>query len=210
MFKKPHLCKRIIFCLIAVIIMGFGVSWLKFVNWGTDPCSVMNFAIAEKLGWSFGNWLALLNICLFIIVLLKGRDKIGFGTVFNMFLVGYSCDFMTWLREKFLPDFTIDTIGVRILIMFITLVIFVFAVAVYMSVDLGTAPYDAIPYIIADSSEKFSFKWVRIVWDVVVTIIGITVGGLYSGNFGIVTLIMAFSIGPCASFVGKYIHKILN
>lgn len=99
----------------------------------------------------------------------------------------------------------------RVLIMVITLVIFVIAVAVYMSVDLGTAPYDAIPYIIADSSKKLSFKWVRICWDVTVTIIGIIVGGgIFAGNFGVVTIIMAFTIGPCAAFVGKRIQKYIS
>lgn len=211
LFDKPRFGKRLLWCFLAVVFMGFSVSWLKYVNWGTDPCSLMNFAISEKIGWSFGNWLALLNVCLFLIVIAKGRDKIGLGTILNMFLVGYSCDFMTWLREKLFPDLVISSLWVKILIMLVTLVIFVFTVAVYLAVDLGTAPYDAIPYILAEIGPGFSFTLVRICWDVLVTVIGIVVGGgLFAGNFGIVTVIMALTIGPCASFVGKRIQKYIS
>ena len=64
----------------------------------------MNLAISGRLGMSLGNWQALLNCLLFIIVILWGREYIGFGTLANMFLVGYSIDFFSWVWSKVLPD----------------------------------------------------------------------------------------------------------
>lgn len=219
MIAKPRLPKRLILCLIAVCVMGICVSWLNLLAWGTDPCSVMNFGISQRLGMSFGNWQALLNVFLFVIVIFKGREYIGFGTVFNMFLVGYSCDFMTWLRNRWMPGFTFTGWAeelfpgagpgrwlVLIVMMVFILFLFVFAVSVYMSVDLGTAPYDAIPFIIAGSQERLSFRTVRIIWDCAVTVIGYLMGG----TVGIVTVLMAFTIGPMAAFVSRWIERFIR
>lgn len=210
MIDKPQFIKRLVLCVLSCAMMGFCVSWLRFINLGTDPCSLMNFEIANKIGWDFGNWCALFNSLLFIIVLLRGREQVGFGTVINMFLVGYACDFMTWIRTSLLHIEEINVVAIRIIIMAVTLIIFVLVVAVYMAVELGTAPYDAIPLIIAKDVKKVPFKWVRIIWDVAATLIGIGIGGIFGGGFGIVTVIMAFAIGPVAAAVGKRVQKYIS
>lgn len=206
MYDKPHFWRRFFLCLVAVIIMGFCVSWFSFINLGTDPCSVMNFAIAKKLHMTFGNWQALLNCFLFLIVIWKDSSKIGFGTLFNMILVGYSCDFMTFLRNKIWPDLPMPGMALRLLVMLVLLVIFVFVAAIYMTVDLGTAPYDAIPMIIGDSQKKVPFKAVRMIWDISITVFGFLLGG----SLGIVTVLMAFTIGPVVAFVGNYVRKLVD
>lgn len=218
MYDKPHIVKRIVFCVISVCIMGFCVSWFDSLGWGTDPCSVMNIAIAKKLGLLLGTWQALLNVLLFLVVIWKDRKQIGFGTIFNMFLVGYAYDFTNWARAKLIPDvifpqmewtregFDAGDFAINMAAMLVILAVFVFFVGVYMSVELGTAPYDAIPIIIAGSQEKLSFRVVRIIWDVAVTIIGFLSGGVV----GVVTIIMAFTIGPVAAFVGKHIRRFIS
>jgi uncharacterized membrane protein YczE len=206
MYQKPHFWKRFFLCLIAVILMGFCVSWLSFIELGTDPFSLMNFGISNRLGISFGNWQAIFNLILFVIVIWKDKTQIGIGTVLNMFLVGYSCDFMTALREYFLPDLVISSIGIRIAFMVVLLVVFVFVAAVYMTVELGTSPYDALPMIITNSQKKLSFKVVRILYDCAATVIGVLAGA----SLGIVTVLMAFTIGPVVAFVGKHIKKLIG
>ncbi len=206
MYQKPHFAKRFIACLIAVCIMGFCVSWLNLINLGTDPCSAMNFGLSDKLGMTFGNWQALLNVGLFVVVILVDKRSIGFGTVLNMFMVGYACDFTTWCRQKLWPDLQMDNLVIRTAAMLIILAVFVFAVAVYMSVELGTAPYDAIPIIIGERQKVLSFRVVRIIFDCVVTVIAIAAGA----TVGIVTVLMAFTIGPVAAYVKKHIERFLQ
>ena len=205
MYQKPHFWKRMLFCFLAVCIMGFGVSWLNLIHLGTDPYSVMNLAIAERIHMSYGNWLVIFNTVLFVIVIVKDHSKIGFGTLFNMICVGYACDFMTWLRQRLWPQLTLESmsLGLRLVLMVVMLAMFILAVAVYMSVDLGTAPYDAMPFIIADAKEQFSFRVVRMIWECAVTVIGFAIGGVV----GIVTIIMAFAIGPVAAWVSRHIQR---
>lgn len=205
-YQKPHFWRRMVMCFVAVCIMGSCTSWLKYIALGSDPCSVMNFGISKQLGLSFGNWQAILNIALFFIVLWKDKYQIGFGTIFNMFMVGYSCDFMTWLRETFWSTVVFDVLWIKLVVTFLLLALFVCVAAVYMSVELGTAPYDAIPIIIGNSQNRVSFRVVRICWDCVAMVIGYFAGG----TIGIVTIIMAFTIGPMAAMVGKYIRPLID
>ena len=92
-FHKKHFWFRLCAVVAAVIVMGFCLSWLLLVDLGTDPCTLMNVAIADTIGMSLGNWQALLNTVLLVIVVIFGGRNLGFGTLANMFLVGYSIDF---------------------------------------------------------------------------------------------------------------------
>lgn len=198
-YKKEHLAKRIITVLIAVICMGLGLSFLVPCTLGTDPYTFMNLTIANKIGWSLGNWQALFNTAVFIIVIIFGIEKIGFGTVFNMILVGYSYDFFTWIwtRLHILDYFEAQTVRYAVLIP--ALIFFIIAAATYMNGDLGVSPYDAIPLIVKDHLPKTSFTTIRICYDFLAILIGLLLGG----SFQIGTILMALLLGPAVTFVGK-------
>ena len=57
--------------------------------------------------------------------------------------------------------------------------------------------------LVADAKEQFSFRVVRMIWDCAVTVIGFAIGGVV----GIVTIIMAFAIGPVAAWVSRHIQR---
>ena len=89
--------------LIGVFMMGFSLSWLGMVDWGTDTFTNMNIAIANKVGLTLGTWQLILNIVLLILVVILGADNFGFGTIANMVLCGYLYDFFSWVWLKVLP-----------------------------------------------------------------------------------------------------------
>ena len=199
MYQKKNFKVRFILVNLAVITMGFALSWLVLVNFGTDPCSCMNIAIAKKIGLSLGTWQALFNCFLFLFVIWFGKENIGFGTLANMFLVGYSYDLFSWIWSSILPQNLFDAMWLRIPVLIVALIIFVFAAAVYMDVKLGTAPYDAIPFMISEHQHKFSFRIIRMVFDFLVILIGF----LFDGNVGVVTILMALTLGPVIEFIGN-------
>ena len=94
-YQKKHFWTRLILVIAAVILMGFALSWLLLVDLGTDPCTLLNQTISTRLGISIGNWQALFNTVLLIFVIIFGGRNLGFGTLANMFLVGYSIDFFS-------------------------------------------------------------------------------------------------------------------
>ena len=123
-----------------------------------------------------------------------------------MFLVGYSFDFFSWLNGLWIPDSIYSGMAVRILITIPALFAFIIAASTYMAVQLGTSPYDAIPFIIASWLPKIPFKVIRIIWDVSICL----TGWLLGSTLGIVSVIMAFALGPVISCVRKKLVVIFN
>lgn len=189
--------RRLIIVVCAVIMMGLALSFLNRTNFGTDPCTMFNLGMSRLLGISLGTWQALFNSFLFIFVFIFARNQIGWGTLANMFLVGYSFDFFTWLNNKWITEGMFDSLAVRILVMIPSLALFIIAASAYMGASLGTSPYDAISYILADKIKKVPFKVVRICYDLVVCAAGWALGS----TLGIVTVIMSFALGPVITWM---------
>lgn len=205
-YQKKHFWTRLILVVIAVILMGFALSWLLLVDLGTDPCTLLNKSISAHLGMSIGNWQAIFNTILLIFVILFGGRNLGFGTLANMFLVGYSIDFFSWIWAKILPPDLFTSMGVRIAVLIPALILFILAAAFYMDIDMGTAPYDAVSFIISTHLPNVSFRVIRIVYDFVVTALAVLLGG----KLGIVTVLMVVTLGPVIEWLGNILKRHLN
>lgn len=195
--------KRIFAVFTAVILMGLSLSFLIRINFGTDPCTCMNLGISRQLGISFGTWQVILNAFLFIFVILFDRSQIGWGTIANMILVGYSADFFTWLLSPVLHSGAFTNLGVRIAVLVPSLILFILACSVYLAVDLGSAPYDAAVFILSSKIKSVPFRVIRMCWDITACIIGFLMGS----TIGIVTAVMAFTLGPVISWVRGKIDR---
>lgn len=206
LFYKENIGRRILAVMIAVITMGFTLSLLVKVNMGTDPCTSLNLGVAKLLGMSLGNWQVLFNVILLVFVIFYDYTKIGIGTLANMILVGYSLDFFSWVWSEILPKDLFQSMSTRIAVLIPALLVFILAAAVYMAVDLGTAPYDALPFIISTLQHKISFRVVRICWDVTAA----TIGYLLGSTLGVITVIMAFALGPVITIVQKKISVLIK
>lgn len=193
--------------LVSVVTMGLGVSVLVLTEMGTDPCSSMNYGFARLLHLSFGTWQAIFNIFLLIIVLFFDKSLVGLGTLGNMFIVGYSADFFTWIRKSILniPDNL--PLSVRGLILIPALLIFIAAAACYMNSGHGMAPYDAVPFLISRRIQKKTgrdlFKVIRLSVDSIATAAGFLTGG----EVGLMTILMVILLAPAVSYAGKILEK---
>lgn len=195
--------KTVLITLISVIIMGISLAFLKYVNFGTDPYSYMNFSIAETIGWQLGNWQLLMNVLLFIPVLIWGRDQIGMGTLFNMVLVGYTIDGTMWLLDLIGFGAWMGQPAAPWIVMPFALLVFIFSAATYMASGMGASPFDAISIMIAHKLPKVPFTVVRFAYDTIVTLIGF----LFGGKLGLVTVLMVIFLGVAVDFVAKKVFK---
>ena len=71
---------------------------------------------------------------------------------------------------------------------------------------VGTAPYDAVSFIISTHLPNVSFRVIRIVYDFVVTAIAVLLGG----KLGIVTVLMVITLGPVIEWLGNIMKQHLN
>ncbi len=202
---RDHLAIRIPLVFVALAMMAFSLSWLELVQFGTDPFTTFNFGLAAKLGLSIGNTEAIFNTILFIIVIAAGAEDFGWGTLGNMILIGYMLQFFSWCWAKLLPEnYFTENFAMRVVVMIIALIIFVFAAATYMDGGLGVSPYAALPFILQRKLKKFPMRAVRIVYDL--TVFGLSI--LLGRPFFIATFLMCFLLGPVIEWVGKVLKKV--
>jgi len=83
--------------------------------------------------------------------------------------------------------------------------VFLLVVAVYLVVDMGVAPYDAMPQIISRQT-GISFVITRTLWD-----LAFVAGGFLAGStVGPMTLLVAFGMGPMVGVVAKKLEPFFN
>ena len=201
-------CKTFLIMLISVITMGFSLSLLVLTHLGTDPCSCMNYGVSRLIGISFGSYQFIFNLVLLIFVLLFYRSSIGWGTLGNMVLVGYTADFFSFIWRSLCHVPEQLSLPVRILILVPGILLFVISAAFYMNSGHGLAPYDALPFIIDESimkktGGKSHFKTIRFSQDLLCALIGALTGGEY----GIITFLMVILLAPAVQIVGNLFHK---
>ncbi len=208
LFCQPHMERRIPVLVVSVILMGMCVAFFEKLQVGTDPCTVFNLSMAQNvLKWqNLGTWQLIFNLALLsVILLLKEGRFIGLGSLANMVLVGYSRDFFKPIVELLLPG-DAHSLLVRGGVFLPTMVIFLVAVAFYMVVELGTAPYDAVSQIVAAHLPKAPFFIVRIAYDILITVIGFCLGG----QVGVFTVASCFFLGPVISAIAAKFRPLFN
>lgn len=199
--------KKIIICFIAVFGMGFTLSFLILCDMGTDPCTFMNRAVAAKVGLSFGTYQLIVNIFMLCLVFIFKKKLIGFGTIFNMVLIGYYADFFCWVWRKIIPASAFTEPVSRWAIFIVALILFLISVAVYINQDMGVSPYDGLPIIITEKlkadKSMIGKTILRILWDGSALMIGVIAGNTPA----IGHILMVLFLGPAISFVGKLINR---
>ena len=199
--------KKIIICFIAVFGMGFTLSFLILCDMGTDPCTFMNRAVAVKVGLSFGTYQLIVNIFMLCLVFIFKKKLIGFGTIFNMVLIGYYADFFCWVWRKIIPASAFTEPVSRWTIFIVALILFLISVAIYINQDMGVSPYDGLPIIITEKlkadKSMIGKTILRILWDGSALMIGVIAGNTPA----IGHILMVLFLGPAISFVGKLINR---
>lgn len=190
--------------LIGISLISFGAALSQTMNMGLDPFTAINTGASELLGFTLGNYQLFVNAAILAIILFFDRKIIGWGTIFNLVLVGYMIEFFISMLESFI-DPTQFAFIVQLLITVVAILIFTFGVALYMDADLGVSPYDAIAPVITDRVSA-SYKTVRMIQDIIVVITAWILGG----PVGVSTFITGFLAGPLIDFFSNRFTRKLS
>lgn len=187
--------------IIGITLISFGAALSESMNMGLDPFTAINRGASSLLGFSLGNFQLGVNLVILAIVFFMKKSLIGWGTIYNMVLVGYQVEFFNNLFKNF---FTVEEMSlvIRIIITIAAIAIFAFGVAIYMDTELGVSPYDAITPLITDRT-GWSYTPVRVAQDLI-----IVVGAYFLGGpVGIATIITGFFAGPLISFFSEKVSQ---
>ena len=198
---RPRMARRMTGLLLSIFVMGMCVAVFKLTGVGTSPCSCMNLGISRRLGISFGTWQLLLNAVLLLIMLRFSPEKISIGTLVNMVLVGYIAELFMHLLGGLIPPEGLPARTLAV-VFALTLAAYLVYASIYLAADLGCAPYDAVPMIIAAHTGRVSYRAIRMAWDVAALGIGFALGE----TVGIATLITGFCLGPAITAIGARVR----
>lgn len=195
-FTRPRMGRRLAVLAVSLIVIGICVAVFKTVGFGTDPCSTFTLGVSARTGVSFGTCQLAFNLLMFLPVIRFDLSRIGVGTVANMVGVGYVADFCMRVIQLYTPAEGFP-MAARVLMFTVSMAAFLTAAAFYIAVDLGVAPYDAIPQLISAHTVRLSARGVRMLWDLSILFTGFLLGS----TVGLTTLITGFCLGPAIAFV---------
>ena len=172
--------------MAGILLMGFTVSMLINVDLGMDSFTFFNLQLSRALGISYGT-------C-----------TLGFGTLANMFLIGYLSDFFRWVWRKTLPADLFTQMPSRAVIFALALAVFLFGCGLYMNGRMGVSPFDAIPIMLCRGRHRLPFAAVRMIYDFLAIFFGCLLGGRPTiGN-----ILMVIFLGPVTSAIGRVLSTL--
>ena len=166
-------------------LYGLGISMTVNANQGLAPWGVLHDGLAGYLGIQFGTAAQVVGVVIVIADIFFG-ERIGWGTIGNVFFVGYFINLFHQLN--FIPQF--ENIWLSYLLMFAGMFTISFASYFYLSAQLGAGPRDGLMIALTKRS-KFTVGTIRNIIEFCVVVAGFFLGG----KIGIGTLIMAFFLG---------------
>lgn len=196
--------RRFFGMLLGNVLIGTGSAILRLTLLGTDPFTGMNLGIAGFTGVSFIICQTILNLSLFTVQIIFGRDLIGIGTIVNALLLSVFVSGAYAILHYFTGDLT--SFPVRLITLVPGLLVIGLGLGLYQDAHLGVAPYDAIPLMVCARFPRLPFFVCRVALDGVATLVCFLTGGVV----GIGTLASAFGLGPIVNtFDRLFIRRLM-
>ncbi|KAF5069742.1 hypothetical protein LNN31_10965 [Acetobacterium wieringae] len=178
-----------------LFLYGLGIIVTMRANVGYAPWEVLHSGISQTLGVSIGLVNTAVGALIVAIVFMLG-EKIGLGTIFNMFMIGLFMDLILYL--DFIPLF--DNFWIGSLVLIIGLFIISLGTYFYISSAFGAGPRDSLMVAVTRKT-GLPVGLCRGILEVSVVFIGWLLGGMV----GLGTVISAFAIGFCVQITFKLV-----
>lgn len=211
MFKKDNIKKRLLMCVIGVMLSGIAVGFFKRAVFGVDPFQTLMSGLDVVIPIAFGTLYVIVNACMLLFSLIFDRHYVSLATFINLFLLGYVAQFATDTLFACFPGLNIVGRSVSFLV---GITLSCIAASLYFTADLGVSTYDAVALIITETWKIGKFKYVRIITDLVCVIIGVSLyllsGEELSGLWamvGVGTIITAFFMGPLIDWFNNHLSR---
>lgn len=191
--SKKDLMTKIIFLILGLVHIGIGASLFVLSNIGSDPFNVFMQGISNHTILTIGMANSMVSFIWFVIIFFVSRKYIRLGTIFAVLILGPITDLAMFIFSPIINNQL--PLSMRVVTMLIGCNIIALGVAVVYNVNLGMVPNDIMSVMIAEKT-KFQFQWVRIIYDILIVVIGSLMGGV----FGAGTIICAILTGPLIQF----------
>ena len=162
-------------------------------NLGLAPWDVFHKGLSETLGITMGQASIAVGFVIVILAFFLG-ERIGWGTVFNMYFIGVFIDIL--MLNNLIPTF--DSFVLSLAMMLSGMFVIGCATVAYIGAELGSGPRDGLMIALTKRTHK-SVRFIRNI----IEISALSVGYLLGGTLGIGTVIMSLCIGYFVQFAFK-------
>ncbi|MBQ7777791.1 MAG: hypothetical protein IJ396_02690 [Oscillibacter sp.] len=188
--KRPYIKRFFHSAMTGQILCAVSIVMMLQANIGVSPWNVLKQGLTNVTGMSFGTIDVLINVAVISTAMLLG-ERIGFGSVFSVFIPGPIIDLILWFDLIPLQK----TIFGGILMMFAGVEVLALSTLVYMREELGSGPRDSLMVALARKTGRTA-GFCRVCLDAVVCV----VGWLLGGQVGIGTIIPMVGAGTFIEF----------
>jgi uncharacterized membrane protein YczE len=176
--------RRLVQLYAGLALYGLSIALLARSSLGLMPWSVLDQGISRSTGITLGTASVLAGVVV-LLAWVPLRQRPGLGTVSNVLVIGLALD----ASLAVLPE--VSSWPVRVLLVLAGTVLNAVATAAYIGVRLGPGPRDGLMTGLVRSTGG-SVRVVRTAIEVVVVLVGVTLGG----TLGPATVVYAMAIGP--------------
>ncbi|WP_070000357.1 YczE/YyaS/YitT family protein [Cellulosilyticum sp. I15G10I2] len=178
--------KRLFTLFLGILLYGLGIVLSIKANLGISPWDAFHQGLSALIGVTLGQ--AGIGVGLLILVFNYWlKEKIGFGTIVNIFGIGLVIDLLFYL--DLIPTMNTLLSGI------ITIIVSMFTIALasyfYIGAGYGTGPRDGLMVGLVKKTNK---KVGLIRGSIELTVLGI--GFMLGGKIGLGTVILGIGIGP--------------
>ena len=173
--------------ILGLFLYAFGIVLTVKANIGYGPWEAFHVGLGRTIGISMGNASIIVGLVIVAITLLMG-ERIGIGTIVNMFLIGIFLDLI--LKFNLFPVIENKFLAVAVLILGLYLISL--GSYFYIGSGFGAGPRDGLMVALTRKT-KLPIGVIRGTIELSVTIAGWLLGGMV----GVGTIIAGFAIGFC-------------
>lgn len=191
--------KRVISFLLGLFVLSLGISFTIKSELGAGAWDALNVGLSNLTGLTVGTWTILVGVILIFVNALLLKKKPEFIAITTVLIIGYFIDF--WLIFVF-PEFKIETIVMKFVILFIGVVLMGVGIATYLQAKFAVIPIDRLMMAI-QTRLKVGLMVAKTIGEVTALIFAFIAGG----PIGIGTILVTFSIGPMIQMFFPHLEK---
>ncbi|WP_121664443.1 YczE/YyaS/YitT family protein [Metabacillus litoralis] len=190
---------RILFYLIGLFLMGFGVTLTIKADLGAGAWDALNVGLSNVIGLTVGSWVIIIGVILIFINALIVRGKPKFLAVVTILLIGFSVDF--WLIVV-MSNVHLSTLLLQVISLIAGIILISIGVAMYLQTKFPANPIDQL---MISLHERFhlNFMIAKTIGEVTALILAF----ILQGPIGVGTIIITFLIGPMIQWINKPMTK---
>lgn len=182
--SRRQLAARVPRLVLGLVLFGFGEAMMVLARLGLSPWDVMSQGLSFNTGIPIGAVGILIGIVV-LVLWIPLKQKLGIGTILNVFIIGIVLDLTLWLAPE-----SIEYLPMRWLLLIGGILLVAVGSGYYIGAGLGPGPRDGLMTGIARRGVNIGLARFGIEITVLV------VGWMLGGTVGIGTVLFAFGMGP--------------